>query len=621
MKTDDDKKKIAAQMLLKRLSLVAMDAMVLLICGVLAHYLVFGSLAQFNWLFLSAIIAFQIIVFAATRVYRTRIKDSSVDLVVRIVFSSLPVWVVVFLYASFAYGGTSDMARCTVVFAAFGILGTLGARILFRFVNQKSSQRKMNGKPKALVYGAGETGSTIARMAAKNKFDYSIIGFIDDKPELKGELIQGVPVLGDIDDLAVILSKDQIDTLIIAISAISSEKMQRSVELAKHLAINVKVVPNLFESGRKAGDVSIRDIDFADLLGRSLAPIQRDPIAHMLDGKTVLVTGAGGSIGSEICRQIVSFSPSKLLVLDIDESELHDLCLRLLNYKHEWSESVFPILCDIRDRAKVQRIFDQYKPDVVFHAAAIKHVPMSELYPEEAIRTNIGGSFNVLSAARNAGSEKVVVISTDKAVNPTNVMGATKRVVEMMASAMSTDRTQMCAVRFGNVIGSRGSMLPLFLEEIKAGVPITVTDKRIIRYFMAIPEAVGLVFRAATIANGGEVMVLDMGNPVNIYNFAQKLIDIFGDGRSTIIVTGLRPGEKLYEELLANKDTTIPTENAKIFKAKVTSVLDPEGLEQRIDALMAEDCAQMVARLHEIVPEWHVPVSSGTEPLCPQERS
>ncbi|HKM05619.1 MAG TPA: SDR family NAD(P)-dependent oxidoreductase, partial [Sphaerochaeta sp.] len=394
--------------------------------------------------------------------------------------------------------------------------------------------------------------------------------------------------------------------LIIAITEITQEKMLAAVDAAKENDCEVMVIPSLFEiqqGGSK--ELDLRSLDYADLLGRPLIKIDRDPIRAMVRDKRILVTGAGGSIGSEICKQLLSYDPKQLILLDVDETELHDLSLRLHNYQKEWSNLVVPVVCDIKNRKKIDRIFEQYKPELVFHAAAYKHVPLQELYPEEAITTNIGGSYNVLQSARAHKTAKVVVISTDKAVNPTNVMGATKRVVELMASMLNSKETEMVAVRFGNVLGSRGSMLPLFMDQIKAGVPITVTHREIIRYFMAIPEAVGLVFKAASMAKGGEVMVLDMGQPVKIYDFAQKLVKYYGDGRSQVIVTGLRPGEKLYEELLANKDTTIPTEEKLVFKAKVDKAkIEEKELTQLIDSLTEKSPEELVEILHGLVPEF-----------------
>ena len=346
-------------------------------------------------------------------------------------------------------------------------------------------------------------------------------------------------------------------------------------------------------------------IDYSKLLDRPLINEDKTHITSMLKGKIVLVTGACGSIGSEICRQVKTYHPKKLILVDIDESGLHDDTLRLLDYKKEWSEQVVPVLCDIKNQPKLNRIFAEFKPDIIFHAAAYKHVPMLERYPEEAIFNNVVGSYNVLRAATFACVKKVVVISTDKAVNPTNVMGATKRVVELEAAMLNSSQTEMVSVRFGNVLGSRGSMLPLFIEEIEAGVPLTVTDKKIIRYFMTIPEAVSLVFLAGCIGKGGEVMVLDMGKPVNIYQFAKRLISLYGDKKKNkIIITGLRPGEKMYEELLANKDNTIPTENSFIFKAKVDGALEKNAFFEQMHGIEAKSPYSLLCWLHKIVPEF-----------------
>lgn len=371
-------------------------------------------------------------------------------------------------------------------------------------------------------------------------------------------------------------------------------------------SIVIKFITNLLGT-KKRSNISLRDIDYEKLLGRKLITPEVAPIKELFENKIILVTGAGGSIGSEICQQILEFEPKKLILLDIDETELHDLGMRLLNYQAEWSDRVVPVVCDIKNAAKVERIFNQYKPDIVLHAAAYKHVPLMEVFPEEAILNNVYGSYNVFKSSKNNGVKRVIVISTDKAVNPTNMMGASKRVAEMIASSMNSEKTEFCCVRFGNVIGSRGSMLPVFLEEINEGVPITVTDKNIIRYFMTIKEAVGLVFRAATIAKGGEVMVLDMGEPVKIYDFAKKLINTFGDGRSKIVITGLRPGEKLYEELLTDKDNTIPTENQKIFRAKVVNnkEFSEEYLAYKIPKLAELTPEEMVDFVKHNVPEYH----------------
>jgi FlaA1/EpsC-like NDP-sugar epimerase len=443
------------------------------------------------------------------------------------------------------------------------------------------------------------------RQFQKGNIPYHLVGFVDDEPSLLGSYIVGMQVLGSVAVLGELLSSQRCKILIIAISQIDQEHVFRAIDAAKTQGCEVKIIPRLFELQQGAKEFDLRTLDYADLLGRPLTHIDREPTERMVKGMRILVTGAGGSIGSEICRQLLCFGPVQLVLLDTDETELHNLSLRLHNYQREWSELIVPVICDIKNARKIDQVFEKFRPDLVFHAAAYKHVPLQELYPEEAIATNIGGSYNVLKAAKDHGVKKVVVISTDKAVNPTSVMGATKRVVEMLASMLTTSETEMVCVRFGNVLGSRGSMLPLFMDQIQSGVPITVTHKDIIRYFMAIPEAVGLVFKAATLAKGGEVMVLDMGQPVNIYDFAQKLIRYYGDSNSKIIITGLRPGEKLYEELLADKDLTLATEDRLVFKAIVTNqVLTEERFKKIYDGLAFNSPKILLAELHELVPEF-----------------
>ena len=589
----------------KFIVLLVSDFITFVIAGLLANFILFGTVRIINPYISVPYVSAQLLILWLSKYYRLRISDGSVDLIFKAITSLTGVFVVAEIILGFIYGFASVQCRWSIVYTVFALAGTMGIRYAYRM---QGYSRYYSRFPKAVVYGAGDIGSSMARLSHKGSFPYSVIGFIDDNKNLKRRIVQGVEVFGTLDDFEQIALKESFSNLIIAINVISAEKIQKAVEIAKKYDIAVKIIPNLFEQ-KKTSDVSVRDIDYADLLGRNLITPEVKPIKELFENKTVLVTGAGGSIGSEICRQIMDFDPEKIILLDIDETELHDLGMRLLNYQAEWSDKVVPVVCDIKNAAKVERIFNQYKPDIVLHAAAYKHVPLMEVFPEEAILNNVYGSYNVFKSAKNNYVKRVIVISTDKAVNPTNIMGATKRVVEMIASSMNCEETEFCCVRFGNVIGSRGSMLPIFLEEIKAGVPITVTDKRIIRYFMAIKEAVGLVFRAATIAKGGEVMVLDMGEPVKIYDFAQKLINTFGDGRSQIVITGLRPGEKLYEELLADKDNTIPTENQKIFRAKVLNNDDfsEKTLAQKIGKLCNMTPEQMVDFVKKSVPEYHKP--------------
>lgn len=592
--------------IVKNLLLLTFDALCMVLASFLAVWIVFRSIPPkfFTILILNTLsILFTL---SLAKFYKIRISESSLDLLNRgILGFIMPFIIGQMIFVRFDTFSSLWIPYLFVV-DGFSFLFIMGLRYLYRNVINLYNQHVNNGNPRTIVYGAGELGNTLVRQYQKGKLPYHIVGFVDDDPALKGTYLLGLRIFGTVDDLDKAITATQSKVLIIAITAIAQEQMLKAVDAAKENECEVMVIPSLFEiqqSGSK--ELDLRSLDYADLLGRPLIKIDRDPIRAMVRDKRILVTGAGGSIGSEICKQLLSYDPNQLILLDIDETELHDLSLRLHNYQKEWSNLVIPVICDVKNRAKIDRVFEQYKPELVFHAAAYKHVPLQELYPEEAITTNIGGSYNVLQSARAHKTHKVVVISTDKAVNPTNVMGATKRVVELMASLLNTPDTEMVAVRFGNVLGSRGSMLPLFMDQIKAGVPITVTHREIIRYFMAIPEAVGLVFKAASMAKGGEVMVLDMGQPVKIYDFAQRLVKYYGDGRSQVIVTGLRPGEKLYEELLANKDTTIPTEDKLVFKAKVDKAkIEEKELTLLIDSLPEKSPEELVEILHGLVPEF-----------------
>ena len=590
----------------KTLFLFILDFLSISFMGLISHWLVFGTVHKANIYLICTIPGVFCLALLFAKFYRHRIANSSVELVRKALFVLGSCAIAVYVVIGEIYGFVSGPARWSITYSALAFLAIIGSRTIWRMLIEDKAITTVSSKPLAIIYGAGDLGSTMARQALKGALEYQIAGFIDDNEGLQDEIVMSYPVLGNFEKIESILKEysKTVSVLIIAISYISAEKIQKAVLAAKSVGMEAKIVPNLFERRNKS-ITSIRDLNMEDLLGRQLDKIDKEPLFDLFSGKTILVTGAGGSIGSEICTQLLEYGLNKLILLDIDETELHDLALKLLDYEKEWSDKVVPVVCDIRNKEKVKKVFEKYKPDLVFHAAAYKHVPLMELYPEEAVVNNICGSYNVFCAAVETNVKKVVVISTDKAVNPTNVMGSTKRVVEMIAASMNNKSTEFCCVRFGNVIGSRGSMLPLFLDEIKAGKPITVTDRRIIRYFMAIPEAVSLVFRAASLASGGEVMVLDMGKPVNIYDFAEKLNAMFGDGRTAIKIIGLRPGEKMYEELLADKDNTIPTENKKIFKAKVNkSVLNKKQIEELTSTLPNKSPEEVVALLHELVPEF-----------------
>lgn len=602
--------KILKEPFAKRLVLMIIDAFLLVGANLIASWVVFRTRsAMLNPIVHINIIGI-LILLMLVQFYRIRVSESSLDVIIRSLGSFIPALISGSFMVGWKYGARSPWISFLIVADVFGFGAILFVRAGYRIYLGYGNRHQSEQYPRTIVYGAGDLGTTLVRQSRKGKLPFKIVGFVDDDPEYDRSSVLGVRVYGTIKELMQILKEAQAKVLIIAITHIAQEKMLEAVDAAKEADCEVKVIPSLFEMQDKPlEEVDVRSLDYADLLGRPLIKIDREPIKEMVQGKTVLVTGAGGSIGQEICRQLLSYGPVKLLLFDIDETELHDLSLRLHDYQREWSDLIFPIVGDIRNKHKVNTIFDTYQPQLVFHAAAYKHVPLQELYPEEAVHTNILGSYNVLKAAKDHKAEKVVVISTDKAVNPTNVMGATKRVVELLARMLTSDETEMVSVRFGNVLGSRGSMLPLFVEQIKAGVPVTVTHKDIIRYFMAIPEAVGLVFKAASMAKGGEVMVLDMGQPVKIYDFAKKLVQYYGDENSKIIITGLRPGEKLYEELLADKDTTIPTDDPLVFKAKVNNNIFSEEkfLKEHYGIFASGDKEELLKHLHELVPEFAEP--------------
>ena len=594
--------------------LIFTDILVSILSMFLASYIATESMHQIfaHWFALSLLVAFQILVLWLAKVYAIRLKDSSLELALRgqaaLTFSGFVIFIVLLLFAR----DVSQASRYFIPYYLCTSVSILGYRILYRMARTYRFDRSNEeGYPRTLVYGAGEIGAQLAHFYFKRKLPYYVLGFVDDDPAKRGSLIQGLPVLGTLEDIDGILRERKIQELIIAITDLKAEHLQVALKSAKARGVQVHIVPSIFEMERYHKEsLDLRSINFEDFLDRSPVSIDRTPIEAMVRDRCVLVTGAGGSIGNEICTQLLDYGPRKLLLLDIDETELHDLSLRLHGYAREFSDRIMPIVCNVRDSKKVDDIFAVYKPELVFHAAAYKHVPMMEYYPDEAIRTNILGTHNVFSAAVAHGTRRCILISSDKAVNPTNVMGATKRVAEQIASSLSTQETEIVCVRFGNVLGSRGSMLPHFMEQLRLGLPITVTDKRIIRYFMTIPEAVSLVFLAGAMASGGEVMVLEMGEPVNIYQFAERLIQFYGNENSKIVVTGLRPGEKLYEEKLSNKDTTLPTGNPKVFKAKVNA--DLNGHRQLLEAFVNDTAEarqamspeKMVEMLKALVPEY-----------------
>ncbi len=422
-----------------------------------------------------------------------------------------------------------------------------------------------------LIVGGGSAAKLLIDDILRNQSNsYSIVGIIDDNPEKVGRSIHGYRVFGTRKDIPAVAQEQNVEVIIIAIPSANQKTMQKLLAICSETTCKIKILPGIGESMSEKKTVStnaIRDVEIEDLLERDPIILDNNSLQSQIGGKTVLVTGGGGSIGSELCRQIAKYQPGKLIVVDCYENNAYDLQQELRYQYPELSLDV--IIASVRDEKRLNELFDYYRPQLVFHAAAHKHVPLMEVSPQEAIKNNVFGTWNTVHAAHQYGVEKFVLISTDKAVNPTNVMGATKRICEMITQAMQpVSKTDFVAVRFGNVLGSNGSVIPLFKRQIKRGGPITVTHKDITRYFMTIPEASQLVLQAASFATGGEIFVLDMGRPVRIYDLAEKLIRLSGyvpNKDIEIKVTGLRPGEKLYEELLMAEEGLTNTSHNKIF--------------------------------------------------------
>ncbi|MGG5772871.1 polysaccharide biosynthesis protein, partial [Streptococcus hyovaginalis] len=447
-------------------------------------------------------------------------------------------------------------------------------RIIWCLINDERLLSKHDSKKlvKTLIYGGGEAGRIFIDVIRDGQTDIDIVGVIDDDPYKQGALIYGIPVLGDRNELARIVKDYEIAQIALAIPSLTGPDRELILDLTKGLEVKLMEIPLIEDT--ILGNISsknLKEIDIADLLGRKEVVLNQSSLNQYFNGRTVLVTGAGGSIGSEICRQVAKFLPKRLLLLGHGENSIY-LINRELTGIYNSEIEIVPLIADIQDRELIFEIMNHYKPDIVYHAAAHKHVPLMEYNPKEAVKNNIFGTKNVAEAAKHANVGKFIMVSTDKAVNPPNVMGATKRVAEMIVTSLNEPgKTQFAGVRFGNVLGSRGSVVPLFKEQIAKGGPITVTDFRMTRYFMTIPEASRLVIQAGHLAKGGEIFVLDMGEPVQILELAKKMIKLSGykEDEIGIVEAGIRPGEKLYEELLSTEERVSEQIYDKIFVGKV----------------------------------------------------
>ncbi|PQD92015.1 polysaccharide biosynthesis protein [Enterococcus faecium] len=465
-----------------------------------------------------------------------------------------------------------------VIFAyLLSLLLIIGSRLIWRIYIETKNMRYVSADSakNTLIVGAGEGGRILYNsfLGSKTAQDIHVVGFVDDDPNKRNTYLSGKKVLGALKDIPELIEKYDIQMVTIAIPSLSRKKLRRIFELVESARVKVNTMPSIEELASGKISVSkLKTIDVVDLLGRDEVKLDIESIKDQITDKVILVTGAGGSIGSEICRQIIQFNPAKLLLLGHGENSIYLIDRELRTHHQNCPTEIVPIIADIQDREKINEIMEQYHPDIVYHAAAHKHVPLMEYNPKEAVKNNIFGTKNVAEAAKAAKVKNFVMVSTDKANNPPNVMGSTKRIAEMIVTGLNEEGcTKFSAVRFGNVLGSRGSVIPVFREQIAQGGPITVTDFRMTRYFMTIPEASRLVIQSGALAKGGEIFILDMSEPVKIVDLAKNMIRLSGysEDEIEIIEIGIRPGEKLYEELLLDKERNDEAVYEKIFVGNI----------------------------------------------------
>ncbi len=486
-------------------------------------------------------------------------------------------------------------------------------RLVYRDIRRMKARSRRGERKRTMLIGGGQAGSMVLReFQQSSNSENKVVCIIDDDASKHGSLLRGVKIVGGRDDIVRMAEKYEVEEIILAIPSVSRKEKLQILDICHMTGCNLRALPGIYQLAN--GEVSIqkiREVDIEDLLGRDIVKIDLEEVGSYIRDKVVLVTGGGGSIGSELCRQAADLHPKQLIIFDIYENNAYDVQMELKRTHPNLDLKV--LIGSVRDETRVNNIFEKYHPDLVCHAAAHKHVPLMEDSPFEAIKNNVFGTYNVARAADRFGTSRFILISTDKAVNPTNVMGASKRICEMVIQMVNEhSKTEFVAVRFGNVLGSAGSVIPLFRKQIKAGGPVTVTDKDVIRYFMTIPEAVQLIFQAGAYAKGGEIFVLDMGEPVRIDDLARNMIRLSGfepDVDIEVKYTGLRPGEKLYEELLLSGEGLQKTNNDLIYigheidfdKAKFEEDL------MEIKAISEKEELELRDKIADIVPTYHIP--------------
>lgn len=552
-----------------------------------------------------------LIIFWLFRLYHSLWQYASIAEVYRIAEACIIVEVVHFL--SNKIMGNMLPRSCYFNAAIYLIIAICASRFMYRMIRTVLNKyRNIKTSNNVMIIGAGEATNVIMREIQNSSYlaNSNIACIIDDDRRKVGKYIRGVKVIGTRDKIKEAAKLYDIDEIIFAIPSASNEVKRDILNICKETDCTLKILPGVYQMVDGEINVnSIRNVDVLDLLGRDPIEVDIESIMGYVKDKVIMVTGGGGSIGSELCRQLVSHKPKQLIIFDIYENNAYDIQQELkINYP---DANVVTLIGSIRNVSRLESVFAQYKPDIVYHAAAHKHVPLMEVSPDEAVKNNVVGTWNVARMADKYGVKKFVMISTDKAVNPTNVMGATKRICEMIVQTYNEiSKTDFVAVRFGNVLGSNGSVIPLFKRQIEAGGPVTVTDPNIIRYFMTIPEAVSLVLQAGAYAKGGEIFILDMGEPVKIDDLAKNLIRLSGYTLGVdmeIKYTGLRPGEKLYEELLMKEEGLQETDNKLIHIGKPIE-FDKENFFDNLEKLKEEaysETGNIRELIKEVVPRYH----------------
>ena len=560
-----------------------------------------------------------LISFLITSSYSGILRHTGISDVIRILKSgviSLSVLIVTNLAIGFNGAGSIFYIAYSIIILHFllSIFWLVGTRVFIKLAYLELTKQYATESIPVIIYGAGSAGLLTKNALVKDRSArYNIVAFIDDNPSKISKRIEGVPVLNQYRALrSSYINRHEVKQLIIAIDAITPDKKKKIIEAGLDLNLDVKVIPPIgnWINGQLSSK-QLRRVKIEELLERDTIKLDNKNIEREISNKIVMVTGAAGSIGAEISRQVLNYSPKRLIIIDQAETPTFDLQFEIHNSKEfsQYQNKIEFIVASVKDKFRMDKIISLYRPDIIYHAAAYKHVPLMEDNPYEALMVNIFGTKTMADLAKKYEVEKFVMVSTDKAVNPTNIMGASKRIAEIYIQSLSNGKTKFITTRFGNVLGSNGSVVPIFRKQIDQGGPVTITHKEITRYFMTIREACNLVLEAGAMGNGSDIFVFDMGQPVKIYDMAKKMIKLLGysEGQIEINEIGLRPGEKLYEELLNNSENTLPTHHPKILRAEVNALTNNQINNYLVDlsSLIVESNEySLVSKMKEIVPEF-----------------